>query len=196
MPTYLKRRFQDGVGGDTYRKWRVSKAWCRQVFLKQWRWRGCQKKLWFVAIHLKQVEAYCLTRRGKGKKGAQSHYSRSTGKGQHAQYRRGGHSAPWVAGCNLIDILGEQGGGVSTMGSRADSGAAECGRFAVSEDFQQENSGVIRTACTVCNIDKALNLLLQRLAGEPGREHVLLDIRVFNQGGESIGANQNQVARR
>ena len=44
MPTPPKRRFQDGVGGldglgaggDTYRKWRVSKAWCRQVFLRQW----------------------------------------------------------------------------------------------------------------------------------------------------------------
>jgi asparagine synthase (glutamine-hydrolysing) len=36
MPVQPKRRFQDGVGGDTYRKWRVSKAWCRQVFLKQW----------------------------------------------------------------------------------------------------------------------------------------------------------------
>jgi len=43
MPTPLKRRFQDGVGGDvngaggdTYRRWRVSKAWCRAVFLRQW----------------------------------------------------------------------------------------------------------------------------------------------------------------
>ena len=44
MPTHPKRRFQDGVGGsgvngsggDTYRTWRVSKAWCRQVFLGQW----------------------------------------------------------------------------------------------------------------------------------------------------------------
>ncbi len=38
MPISPKRRFQDGVGGggDTYRKWRVSKAWCRQVFLRQW----------------------------------------------------------------------------------------------------------------------------------------------------------------
>jgi len=37
MPTPPKRRFQDGVGGeDTYRQWRVSKAWCRQVFLRQW----------------------------------------------------------------------------------------------------------------------------------------------------------------
>jgi asparagine synthase (glutamine-hydrolysing) len=37
MPVFPKRRFQDGAGGDdTYRKWRVSKAWCRQVFLRQW----------------------------------------------------------------------------------------------------------------------------------------------------------------
>lgn len=36
MPVYPKRRFQDGVGGDPYRRWRVSKAWCRQVFLRQW----------------------------------------------------------------------------------------------------------------------------------------------------------------
>ena len=36
MPTSPKRRFQDGVGGESYRKWRVSKAWCRQVFLRQW----------------------------------------------------------------------------------------------------------------------------------------------------------------
>ncbi len=47
MPTHPKRRFQDGVGGgsgsgvngsggDTYRTWRVSKSWCRQVFLRQW----------------------------------------------------------------------------------------------------------------------------------------------------------------
>ncbi len=39
MPTPPKRRFQDGVGGDTYRQWRVSKAWCRQVFLRQWETR-------------------------------------------------------------------------------------------------------------------------------------------------------------
>src|SRR5579871_4096958 len=31
-----KRRFQDGAGGETYRQWKVSKAWCRQVFLRQW----------------------------------------------------------------------------------------------------------------------------------------------------------------
>ena len=36
MPVYPKRRFQDGAGGDTYRQWKVSKAWCRQVFLRQW----------------------------------------------------------------------------------------------------------------------------------------------------------------
>lgn len=36
MPSNPKRRFQDGVGGDTYKSWRVSKAWCRQVFLRQW----------------------------------------------------------------------------------------------------------------------------------------------------------------
>jgi asparagine synthase (glutamine-hydrolysing) len=39
MPTHPKRRFQDGAGGDSYRQWRVSKAWCRQVFLKQWETR-------------------------------------------------------------------------------------------------------------------------------------------------------------
>ena len=36
MPTYPKRRFQDGVGGESYRRWRVNKSWCRQVFLRQW----------------------------------------------------------------------------------------------------------------------------------------------------------------
>ena len=44
MPVFPKRRFQDGAGGrsengagtDSYRQWRVSKAWCRQVFLRQW----------------------------------------------------------------------------------------------------------------------------------------------------------------
>jgi asparagine synthase (glutamine-hydrolysing) len=36
MPVYPKRRFQDGVSGGEYRRWRVSKAWCRQVFLRQW----------------------------------------------------------------------------------------------------------------------------------------------------------------
>jgi asparagine synthase (glutamine-hydrolysing) len=36
MPVSPKRRFQDGALGDTYRQWKVSKAWCRQVFLRQW----------------------------------------------------------------------------------------------------------------------------------------------------------------
>ena len=36
MPVHPKRRFQDGAGGETYRQWKVSKAWCRQVFLRQW----------------------------------------------------------------------------------------------------------------------------------------------------------------
>ena len=36
MPVHHKRRFQDGAGGDSFRKWKVSKAWCRQVFLRQW----------------------------------------------------------------------------------------------------------------------------------------------------------------
>lgn len=36
MPSNPKRRFQDGMGGDRYRRWRVSKAWCRSVFLRQW----------------------------------------------------------------------------------------------------------------------------------------------------------------
>jgi asparagine synthase (glutamine-hydrolysing) len=35
MPIFPKRRFQDGAG-DSYRQWKVSKAWCRQVFLRQW----------------------------------------------------------------------------------------------------------------------------------------------------------------
>jgi asparagine synthase (glutamine-hydrolysing) len=35
MPVFPKRRFQEGAGGS-YRRWRVSKAWCRQVFLRQW----------------------------------------------------------------------------------------------------------------------------------------------------------------
>ena len=35
MPVFPKRRFQVGAG-DTYRGWKVSKAWCRQVFLRQW----------------------------------------------------------------------------------------------------------------------------------------------------------------
>ena len=36
MPVFPKRRFQAGAGGDAYRQWKVSKAWCRQVFLRQW----------------------------------------------------------------------------------------------------------------------------------------------------------------
>jgi asparagine synthase (glutamine-hydrolysing) len=36
MPIHPKRRFQDGAGGDTYRRWKVSKSYCRQVFLRQW----------------------------------------------------------------------------------------------------------------------------------------------------------------
>ncbi|MCX6378014.1 MAG: asparagine synthase-related protein [Armatimonadetes bacterium] len=36
MPIHTKRRFQDGVGGETYRHWKVSKAWCKQIFLSQW----------------------------------------------------------------------------------------------------------------------------------------------------------------
>ena len=36
MPVYPKRRFQDGVGGQSYQRWRVNKSWCRQVFLRQW----------------------------------------------------------------------------------------------------------------------------------------------------------------
>jgi asparagine synthase (glutamine-hydrolysing) len=36
MPVFPKRRFQEGAGGESYRQWRVSKSWCRQVFLRQW----------------------------------------------------------------------------------------------------------------------------------------------------------------
>jgi len=37
LPVYPKRRFQDGVGGEaSYRRWRVSKSQCRQIFLRQW----------------------------------------------------------------------------------------------------------------------------------------------------------------
>lgn len=36
MPVFPKRRFQAGAGGDAYRRRRISKAWCRQVFLRQW----------------------------------------------------------------------------------------------------------------------------------------------------------------
>jgi asparagine synthase (glutamine-hydrolysing) len=36
MPVFPKRRFQEGASGGAYREWRVSKAWCRQVFLRHW----------------------------------------------------------------------------------------------------------------------------------------------------------------
>jgi asparagine synthase (glutamine-hydrolysing) len=36
MPVFPKRRFQAGAGGDAYRQWKVTKAWCRQVFIRQW----------------------------------------------------------------------------------------------------------------------------------------------------------------
>lgn len=36
MPIFPKRRFQTGAGGNAYRDGRISKAWCRQVFLRQW----------------------------------------------------------------------------------------------------------------------------------------------------------------
>ncbi len=43
MPVLPKRRFQDGVRGDgvadAHRRSRTSKAWCRQVFLDQWKER-------------------------------------------------------------------------------------------------------------------------------------------------------------
>ncbi len=35
MPVFPKRRFQEGAGG-AYRGWKVNKAWCRRVFLRQW----------------------------------------------------------------------------------------------------------------------------------------------------------------
>jgi len=35
MPVFPKRRFQEGAC-DSYRRWRVGKAWCRQIFLRQW----------------------------------------------------------------------------------------------------------------------------------------------------------------
>jgi len=35
MPLFPKQRFQDGAG-NAYEGWRVSKAWCRHVFLRQW----------------------------------------------------------------------------------------------------------------------------------------------------------------
>jgi len=39
MPVNRKRRFQDGVSGEAYRRLRTSKAWCRQVFQAQWKGR-------------------------------------------------------------------------------------------------------------------------------------------------------------
>jgi asparagine synthase (glutamine-hydrolysing) len=36
IPVFAKRRFQEGVGGASYARWRVGKAWCRQVFLRHW----------------------------------------------------------------------------------------------------------------------------------------------------------------
>ncbi|HEV2474089.1 MAG TPA: asparagine synthase-related protein [Chthonomonadales bacterium] len=36
MPVNPKRRFQDGAVGSSYRRNRVGKAWCRQIFLSQW----------------------------------------------------------------------------------------------------------------------------------------------------------------
>ena len=36
MPAYSKRRFQEGAGGTRYKDWRVNKAWCRQIFQRQW----------------------------------------------------------------------------------------------------------------------------------------------------------------
>ncbi len=35
MPVFPKRRFQEGAG-EAVGAWQVSKAWCRQVFLRQW----------------------------------------------------------------------------------------------------------------------------------------------------------------
>jgi len=36
MPMFPKRRFQVGAGGDASRSRRVTKAWCRQVFVRLW----------------------------------------------------------------------------------------------------------------------------------------------------------------
>lgn len=36
LPVFPKRRFQEGAGAAAYQRWRVGKAWCRQVFLRQW----------------------------------------------------------------------------------------------------------------------------------------------------------------
>jgi asparagine synthase (glutamine-hydrolysing) len=37
MPVLPKRRFQDGIAGESHRRLRASKAWCRQVFQEQWK---------------------------------------------------------------------------------------------------------------------------------------------------------------
>lgn len=39
MPVFSKRRFQEGAGGEIYRQWRVGKAQCRRIFLRQWEQR-------------------------------------------------------------------------------------------------------------------------------------------------------------
>ena len=49
MPVFPKRRFQAGAGGDAYRQWKVTKAWCRQVFLRQWEDR--LRTAWDPAAH-------------------------------------------------------------------------------------------------------------------------------------------------
>ena len=36
IPEVRGRRFQEGAGGDPYRQWRLSKAYSRRVFLRQW----------------------------------------------------------------------------------------------------------------------------------------------------------------
>jgi asparagine synthase (glutamine-hydrolysing) len=36
MPVFPKRRFQAGAGGETSRHQHVTKAWCRQVFVRLW----------------------------------------------------------------------------------------------------------------------------------------------------------------
>ena len=35
MPVFPKRRFQDGAD-EAYKRWKVSKSWCRQLFQKDW----------------------------------------------------------------------------------------------------------------------------------------------------------------
>jgi hypothetical protein len=41
MPVEKKRRFQDGIADPiaAHRRSRTSKAWCRQIFLDQWKER-------------------------------------------------------------------------------------------------------------------------------------------------------------